>query len=797
MEKKNKMPNDSLEFRIKAEEILKSRSAGATSLPTEAELLKLVHEFDVYQIELELQNTELQNALAEARDAVDLYDFAPIGYFTLSDAGFIKRLNLSGAAMLGKERSRLGNSLFASYISSDTKSIFNLFLHDVFNIQTLQSCEVTLSVHDDTPAFVQITGIVNGQEDHCLVTVTDITHHLRAEEAIKQSEERYRYMFSNSPELMWIFDLETLAFLEVNQAAVFLYGYSAEEFLSMTIKDIRPMEDIAILLKSVEPTNRTYNQLGEFRHIKKNGEIIDVLITWHSVIFKGRKARHVLVNDITKRKLAEKALSESEARFRRLYESASLGIFQTAPDGKVISVNPAFAKMFGYNSPDELKISIKNDAVNLFTDINRRDEIIRLVENDPRLNTFENTYSRKDGSTFIGWLKVTRVLDEEGRFSHMEGFVEDITDRKLAEEALKESEEKYRLIVENVGEGFGFVNAEEQFLLANKAAEMIFGVGPGCLVNMNLNQFISKEQSEIVQKETSLRTHGIQSVYEMDIIQPSGKICTISLTAVPKNDKDGIFLGTYGIFSDITERKRIEVVLKVKNEELQKLNATKDKFFSIIAHDLKSPFNSILGFSQILEEQMKDKDYTAIEKYSKIINDSSLRAMNLLANLMEWALSQTGRMEFNLEYCDMVLLINEVTLLSDDSAQQKSITIKKFLPRIIRIFADKAMLSTVVRNLISNAIKFTMPGGRITISMEQMPNEIIFIVQDTGIGMSKSHMEKMFRIDESSSTPGTQREKGTGLGLILCKDFIEKHGGKIWVESEVGKGSVFKFSLPV
>ncbi|MEI7526975.1 MAG: PAS domain-containing sensor histidine kinase, partial [Mariniphaga sp.] len=537
--------------------------------------------------------------------------------------------------------------------------------------------------------------------------------------------------------------------------------------------------------------------LGEFRHIKKNGEIIDVLITWHSVIFKGRKARHVLVNDITKRKLAEKALSESEARFRRLYESASLGIFQTAPDGKVISVNPAFAKMFGYNSPDELKISIKNDAVNLFTDINRRDEIIRLVENDPRLNTFENTYSRKDGSTFIGWLKVTRVLDEEGRFSHMEGFVEDITDRKLAEEALKESEEKYRLIVENVGEGFGFVNSEEQFLLANKAAEMIFGVGPGCLVDMNLNQFISKEQSEIVQKETSLRTHGIQSVYEMDIIQPSGKICTISLTAVPKNDKDGIFLGTYGIFSDITERKRIEVVLKVKNEELQKLNATKDKFFSIIAHDLKSPFNSILGFSQILEEQMKDKDYTAIEKYSKIINDSSLRAMNLLANLMEWALSQTGRMEFNLEYCDMVLLINEVTLLSDDSAQQKSITIKKFLPRIIRIFADKAMLSTVVRNLISNAIKFTMPGGRITISMEQMPNEIIFIVQDTGIGMSKSHMEKMFRIDESSSTPGTQREKGTGLGLILCKDFIEKHGGKIWVESEVGKGSVFKFSLPV
>ncbi len=178
------MPNDSLAFRIKAEEILKSRSAGATSLPTEAELLKLVHEFDVHQIELELQNTELQNALTEARDAVGLYDFAPIGYFTLSDAGFIKRLNLSGAAMLGKERSRLGNSLFESYISSDTKSIFDLFLHDAFNTLCTQSCEVTLSVNNNPPVLVQITGIVNGHEDQCLVTVTDITGSLHILEGV-------------------------------------------------------------------------------------------------------------------------------------------------------------------------------------------------------------------------------------------------------------------------------------------------------------------------------------------------------------------------------------------------------------------------------------------------------------------------------------------------------------------------------------------------------------------------------------------------------------------------------------
>jgi len=168
-----------------------------------------------------------------------------------------------------------------------------------------------------------------------------------------------------------------------------------------------------------------------------------------------------------------------------------------------------------------------------------------------------------------------------------------------------------------------------------------------------------------------------------------------------------------------------------------------------------------------------------------------------LANLMEWSRSQTGRMEFKLEFCDMAVLIQEVILLLNASALQKSITIDQNLPLTIRLFADKAMMSTVIRNLVSNAIKFTIPGGRITISMEQTQMEHIFIVQDTGVGISKSGMEKLFRIEESFSTPGTQKEKGTGLGLILCKDFVEMHGGKIWVESEPGIGSVFKFSVPV
>ena len=236
--------------------------------------------------------------------------------------------------------------------------------------------------------------------------------------------------------------------------------------------------------------------------------------------------------------------------------------------------------------------------------------------------------------------------------------------------------------------------------------------------------------------------------------------------------------------------------LKQQTKELEELNATKDKFFTIIAHDLKSPFNSIMGFSEMLVEQVRDKTYDGIEQYANIILDSSQRALDLLMNLMDWARSQTGKMEFIPEYFELVNFIKDITSLFEDIAGQKSIIIKKDLPLNAPVFADHAMISTVIRNLISNAIKFTKPEGEITISAIEKPDQLIIMVKDSGIGISNDRIEKLFRLDETYSTPGTKDEKGTGLGLILCKEFIEKHGGKIWVESTPGEGSIFIFTIP-
>lgn len=236
--------------------------------------------------------------------------------------------------------------------------------------------------------------------------------------------------------------------------------------------------------------------------------------------------------------------------------------------------------------------------------------------------------------------------------------------------------------------------------------------------------------------------------------------------------------------------------ISIKNRELQKLNAEKDKFLSIIAHDLRSPFNSIIGFSDLLVKQANKTEFKDIVKYSDVIKKSSERAMDLLTNLMEWSLSHTGRISFNPVYFQLEDLMKEVELLFSDIAEQKSIVVKCEILSEKDVYADKQMVSTILRNLVSNAIKYTPVGGNIIIKSKQHQNKLLISVEDSGVGLSKSTIESLFRTDTNSSELGTQKEEGTGLGLILCKEFVEKHKEKIWVESELGKGSTFYFTLP-
>lgn len=237
-------------------------------------------------------------------------------------------------------------------------------------------------------------------------------------------------------------------------------------------------------------------------------------------------------------------------------------------------------------------------------------------------------------------------------------------------------------------------------------------------------------------------------------------------------------------------------MVKMQNMQLQNLNATKDKFFSIISHDLKGPLNSLTSFSGLLINHTESLSKEEIQMLAKDLDKSVKNLFALLENLLEWSRSQTGNIDLKPEVFDITTMVESNKELLQSQAQGKQIALISNLETGLQVKADKNSVSTVIRNLISNAIKFTPPGGTVSIDVEQREHQVILSVRDTGVGMSADVMDKLFRIDVKHSTKGTADEKGTGLGLILCKDFIEKNGGKIWVKSEINSGSTFSFTLP-
>jgi signal transduction histidine kinase len=255
------------------------------------------------------------------------------------------------------------------------------------------------------------------------------------------------------------------------------------------------------------------------------------------------------------------------------------------------------------------------------------------------------------------------------------------------------------------------------------------------------------------------------------------------------------------LFSRFRQLKNQKMILEktvaLKTAELKELNASKDKFFSIIAHDLKNPFSSIIGISEILKEETKASANFVLENYATIINNSAVQTFMLLENLLEWANSQRGKIQFTPVSIDLNVLISEEFNILYDRAKEKRIELINSLQDNLMIIADKNMIKTILRNLISNAIKFTNKNGEVEVKALINNVNLEISVSDNGIGMSEEIKVKLFKLDGNLSTRGTEDEKGTGLGLILCKEFVEKHGGKIWVESEEGKGSVFRFTIPL
>jgi len=251
------------------------------------------------------------------------------------------------------------------------------------------------------------------------------------------------------------------------------------------------------------------------------------------------------------------------------------------------------------------------------------------------------------------------------------------------------------------------------------------------------------------------------------------------------------------LHEEMKEREKAEQHLARSNQDLALLNRDKDKLFSVLAHDLRSPLGSMMNLTSLLAENIHDFDEAELLEIITTLNKSATQTFQLFNDLLAWSAVQMGRGEREKEYFPVYEVVSETVIILAAEANRKQVQLNLEIDKAIEAFADKFAIQTVVRNLLSNAIKFTPPEGAITITAQPSNDTVRISVIDTGIGISKEKQRKLFRVDEVSSSPGTEGEKGSGFGLLLCKDLVERNGGKIWLESEKGKGSRFHFTLPV
>lgn len=267
-----------------------------------------------------------------------------------------------------------------------------------------------------------------------------------------------------------------------------------------------------------------------------------------------------------------------------------------------------------------------------------------------------------------------------------------------------------------------------------------------------------------------------------------GNYCWIRDYGRPFFDLDNTFLGYIGSCYDITTIRNHE-------QQLVELNATKDKLFSIIAHDLRTPFMALINMNEIVSEKIDMHEEDSAKKLLEMIHCSSQQALDLLNNLLQWSRLQAGKIEFKPKQFYLTEIIDNLLILLKANYIAKNIEITTKLNPDLQLYADKNMIEIIMQNLLSNAIKFTHKGGCIEISASKHSDFAEIVVLDNGVGIPADKKDKLFKIESNYSSYGTERERGTGLGLILCKDFVEQHNGKIWVESEENKWSKFSFTI--
>jgi PAS domain S-box-containing protein len=587
----------------------------------------------------------------------------------ISSDGFFIEVNAAWKSTLGYSTEDLIGKSFEKFLHSEDIEKTAIEFADAVNGNDVINFINRYRASDGSYKWLEWKGKVNEKNNRIYAVARDVTIQKQLEIELLASQGIYKEIFYSNPNPMWIFDLETLAFLEVNQTTIDQYGYTKEEFLSMTLKDITPAEDIPLLMSSAIKAISEYNADHElWRHITKSGDVLFAELSAKSLTYEGKKARSVIINNITKRVEAEKALLESENKYRILTESSNDLIMRFDREYRHLYANPATMLYFGIQ-PD----------------------------------------------VFIG---------------------------KTHEE-------------------LGFPEADYNYWDAK--IEQVFVTG--------------KQQKEIVTINDG-QAHTDWSL-------------------IPEFDNEGNVISVLSYTRDITEVITAQQALKESEKNLKLINAEKDKFFSIISHDLRTPFIGFLGLTDLLMTDLSSMKSEDIELFASKMNKSAYSLFSLLENLLEWSQMQNGLVKFSPTTINLNDEISFILSTMEESFKGKAINVSKNILFETTISGDKHMLNAVFRNLISNAFKFTPFGGSIEIlSRVDTENNIEISIKDNGIGMSEKIIQNLFSLSEKINRKGTEDEESSGLGLLLVKEYLDKHNGKTSVVSQEGVGSTFIVTLP-
>jgi len=490
---------------------------------------------------------------------------------------------------------------------------------------------------------------------------------------------------------------------------------------------------------------------------------------------------------------------------------------------RLILFNQNFGAFFSKRYSREIKI---NDDFFSIINIHEKDfwqESINKTLNghkffiDYSFDNYENDYYRiyfnpiRNGEEVIG----------------VSIYAQNISESKLAEEKMLKSELLSQSILSTSPDGIVTTELDGTISFASdKFMQMVGNISIEELFGKKLSDFVFKEDSEkFIENLHGLSQGKHCNSYIFRLIRNDGTFFYVESKIDVIRNEEGQPIQILFILRDITDRIEAELerekllqdiaysrdqieqeaakYVELNNQlfeserKLEELNSAKDKLFSIIGHDLKNPFITLLGFSEMLVEDFNELSDEEKKEYIKTIYDTARNTQKLLENLLSWARAQSGRLQINLEPLSIKNLIKENIELVKSQAEKKNIKITVSMNSSLMVYADKNLLDTIIRNLLTNAIKFTGENGTIKIITKDEDGFVKICVEDTGVGLSEEDVKKLFRIDVNVKEIGKSKEKGTGLGLILCKEFCEKQGGKIWVESQWGKGSKFYFTVPI